>query len=291
MKVPTQRNGHRRILVAVFLTGLLLNTTANADPNFGDMINAVKSIADQSQKNRKQNESTQQPQTVESAQPTPSDKAQQDAAAQQQQEKIEQLQREAEQARQETMRAQMEADQSRQEAAQAKQEAEQMKQQNNSQPAPTMTEPEVQQTNAVANQEQTTSLPAAVVTEQPVAPIVNDATAAPDAKPASSDLPFFDIRSHTNGTFADYLFWGYVIVSTMLGLTLLYRPLMSWYNRQFIFVRGHGMVEIFFKRIGLKLNFVLFILACSALLGCFGGNLYAIYRLKRPAKTEAKITL
>lgn len=185
------------------------------------------------------------------------------------QDKLEQLRQEADQARQDAMRAQMEADQMRQEAAMAKQEAEQLR----------------QQSEIV---EEAKSDAALLATTTPASnahpnPAVETTTAAPiETVPyerTSSDHPMLDY--FRAGTFTDYLIWGYIAISTILGLVVVYGPMMKWYKRQFIFIEARGMVEVFFRRLGLLFSWLLFVLFCAAVVGSLGGNIYAIYKLRR----------
>lgn len=193
-----------------------------------------------------------------------------------QQAKVEQLQQEADQARQDAMRAQMEADQLRQEAAKAKQESEELRQQSEI-IGEAKSDAALYATNTTPNAE-----PIKVNTDVAATPV----EATPYERPRS-DHPMLDYFKA--GTFTDYLIWGYIAISTILGLFVVYRPMMNWYKRQFIFVHAGGMVEVFFKRLALKFNWLLFVLACAAVIGSLGGNIYAIFKLrqKRPIEEVA----
>lgn len=191
------------------------------------------------------------------------------------QDRIEQLRQEADQARQDAMRAQMEADQMRQEAAIAKQEAEQLRQQSEI----------IEEAKSDAALLATTTPNAHANT--PITPEASSTTQNVPYERSASGHPMLDYFKA--GTFTDWLIWGYILVSTILGLVVVYRPMMNWYKRQFIFIEARGMVEVFFRRLGLLFSWLLFVLFCAAVVGSLGGNIYALFKL-RQKRPEEEVT-
>lgn len=74
-----------------------------------------------------------------------------------------------------------------------------------------------------------------------------------------------------------YLLW-YFFISGFFGLPLVRPILMNWYRNQGWFFVGTGPVDIFFRQIGARISFELFVFGVACVVGGLGGWIYLIYR-------------
>jgi len=70
----------------------------------------------------------------------------------------------------------------------------------------------------------------------------------------------------------------YILGSGLLFWPIIRPPFSRWYKSQTWIMAGANPIEILFKQLGFWLMFEGFVFALSCLIGCFGGNVFAILR-------------
>jgi TolA-binding protein len=266
---------------------------ADTPIGLGDLINTMKGIAEQANKQQQKSDGSdavQQPQSANQI-----DQSQQNSQLEQVNQETERAKQETERAKQEAVMAKQEAAMAKQEAEQAKQEAEQAKQ-----------EAEKLKTESLTNQLETSSTEATVSTPESATTITPPPLeASPEVLPTpaiheaattesiplptenSTNNSAIDQSSNLNGiSFTQWLLYAYMVIATAIGTLFVRPPLMKWWNSQAFFVSGDNVVHIFFKQLGMRLTWETFMLAVSAVLGILGGAaIYLVLYFSKRNKT------
>ncbi|MBE2192084.1 MAG: peptidoglycan-binding protein [Alphaproteobacteria bacterium] len=79
----------------------------------------------------------------------------------------------------------------------------------------------------------------------------------------------------------------YIVVSGVLVWPYIHPPLAHWYNSQLWIMTGSNPIEIFFRQIGFRLMWEVFVFAMACFLGSIGGNLIAFIKRSRKANISA----
>lgn len=281
----------------VFLVGISFSVLAyGADPNFGDLINAVKGIAEQAKAQKNNQEAHAQNQDGFNQQKAETEKALQEAEKSKQEAAL--AKQQAEIAKKEAELARRELELARQGTATPNTEQSNDAITNETLPANSNAEP-----NDVTTSPNTTNPPpeqtlnSDPVEHQPELPAETSTPA--ETTPAQASLPMTDAAS-TETTesstevaksparkLGETIGLIYILVSSLLGIMLVYRPMMNWYNNLNFMTFEKDIIKVFITRVGMWLTWMGFVISIGSALGCFGGNLIMLYKLFFRKKHES----
>jgi hypothetical protein len=80
----------------------------------------------------------------------------------------------------------------------------------------------------------------------------------------------------------------YIVLAGLIFLPLIRRPMISWWNSQFILYGGSSLVELFLKRFAYRIGFELFVFVVACAIGALGGWIYVVLKIGNVSSDPAK---